>query len=91
MLMNRMRRGPNPLRPVGWVGMVPGARGQLRPLDEFLHRSLFGLPHQVVLSLDGQNDLCAAWATDAQGYLVNIGFNLVLPNSGNARNSGAVL
>jgi hypothetical protein len=89
MLVNRARRGIAPLRPVGWVSMVSGAQGQIRPLDEFLHRSLFNLPFQVLLSLDGQNDRCAAWATDAQGYLVNIGFNLVMPNSGDARLAGA--
>lgn len=89
MIVNRVRRGPNSLRPLGWVTMVPGGGGRIRPIDEFLHRSLFSLPFQVMLSLDGEADLCAAWATDAQGYLVNIGFNLVAPQSGDARTSGA--
>jgi hypothetical protein len=81
LILNRLRRTNPSMRPLGWVCMRPDTGGALQPWDEFVHRSLFNLPFQVTLTIDGRDESCALWGPDALGYLVNIGFNLVTPRS----------
>jgi hypothetical protein len=75
----RLRRSQPGMRVLGWAGIRPDGGARLTDASQFVHRSLFGLPWQLTLLLDGRNQRLSAWGADAQGYLVNIGFNLVSP------------
>jgi hypothetical protein len=78
MIINRLAHGRTTLRPAGWVSVRPGSRGIVDSREQFVHRSLFNLPWQLTLVLDPESEELGVWGAEAQGYLVNLGFNLVV-------------
>lgn len=78
MMLNRLANGKSRLRPAGWVSIRAGSGGVVDAREQFVHRSLFNLPWQLTMVLDPQSEEVGVWGTDAQGFLINLGFNLVV-------------
>lgn len=77
-LSRRLERSA-PDRLLGWVWIRPGGGVGLTPEAQLVHRTLFGLPWQVMCVVDASTGGLAFFGTDAERALVNIPFDLVLP------------
>lgn len=79
MVVNRLRHTNSGLKLLGWVSMRRDSQGLLHESEQFVHRTLFNLPHQLTVVLDPLHEKIGVWGADSQGFLVNLGFNLVVP------------
>jgi hypothetical protein len=79
MVVNRLRHASPALKLLGWVTVRRDSHGLLHDSEQFVHRTLFNLPHQLTVVLDPVHEKIGVWGADPQGFLVNLGFNLVVP------------
>ncbi len=61
---------------LGWVSARPRGRGRLDAIEQIIHRTFFNVPHAVALCLDPARHVWGLYGADADGWLVNIDFDL---------------
>jgi hypothetical protein len=84
LTMRRVERLGAGIVRVGHVILRPGSGSRLTPADERLHRTFINLPWQITVAIDPIEHTVGVWGVDPEGHLINVGFNLVTPRSGEA-------